>query len=74
MPRTDTSARDRNPVARAHGKDPGDDADIDRTLADSFPASDPPSWTPGVAIAREPQDSTRNQARRSSSRGGGEAK
>jgi hypothetical protein len=23
--------------------------DIDDTLADSFPASDPPAWTPGIA-------------------------
>ncbi len=25
------------------------DGSIDQVLADSFPASDPPSWTPGIA-------------------------
>jgi hypothetical protein len=25
------------------------DGGIDQVLADSFPASDPPSWTPGIA-------------------------
>jgi hypothetical protein len=28
--------------------------DIDDTLADSFPASDPPAWTPGIARLTPP--------------------
>lgn len=28
--------------------------DIDEVLADSFPASDPPAWTPGIARTAPP--------------------
>ena len=28
--------------------------DMDAVLADSFPASDPPSWTPAIAETRPP--------------------
>ena len=29
---------------------------VDAVLADSFPASDPPSWTPGIAETRPPSE------------------
>jgi hypothetical protein len=47
-------------AATARGEQPPDvleitaeEQEIDRVLADSFPASDPPSWTLGVAPAEE---------------------
>lgn len=41
------------------------EADIDKTLADSFPASDPPSWTLGTnrGSAKEEKKSSRSTGR-----------
>ena len=36
---------------------------IDEVLADSFPASDPPSWTPGIARLNPPQPDSPGAAR-----------
>jgi len=41
---------------RAHGKPEPSEAEIDSTLADSFPASDPPSWTRGLEQAPARKD------------------
>jgi hypothetical protein len=37
-------------VTRLLTRPAADSADLDDTLQDSFPASDPPSWTPTTAV------------------------
>jgi hypothetical protein len=49
-------ARERSPVSArvppstgTAASLPREGSEVDRTLSDSFPASDPPSWNPGAA-------------------------
>ena len=35
---------------------------LDEVLEDSFPASDPPSWTPGIARVIEPADDLQRES------------
>lgn len=48
MERIDNAARDATLARVTNGGFATDELDIDRILADSFPASDPPPWTLGV--------------------------
>ncbi|HEX6050787.1 MAG TPA: universal stress protein [Gemmatimonadaceae bacterium] len=60
MTRIEKPLREERLAGRAVRRRPIDDVEIDRVLADSFPASDPPSWTPGVAVAGEPSEPRRS--------------
>ncbi|HEY0873873.1 MAG TPA: hypothetical protein VGD94_10405 [Vicinamibacterales bacterium] len=70
MERIDDPQREERIAARASGTPSPDEMDIDRILADSFPASDPPSWTPGVAVAGEASDDTRDRSQPAAPRDG----
>jgi hypothetical protein len=61
-----TVARSKTPVTHTEARTP-DEQELDQTLADSFPASDPPSWTLGVGDAHAeapalPDDAPRRRA------------
>lgn len=47
-----------------HPKNAGAESDIDQILADSFPASDAPPWTLGVAQPSPANSRTRREHRR----------
>jgi hypothetical protein len=63
MARIERPPRPETVSPRAADGVPVDEVEIDQTLADSFPASDPPSWTAGVAVAGEPVDDRRKAFR-----------
>jgi len=52
----------RKPTRNAdHRKNHPTEADIDRTLAESFPASDPPCWTLGLEQTGSPTDQLQSE-------------